>query len=128
MSAATAASNLVIEKLDKSYKVNSRDVAALQGIDLAIQEGEFVSIVGSSGCGKSTLLRIIAGLENGYSGEVRIGGRKIGGPGLDRGMVFQEHRLIPWLTVEQNVAFGLNGLENGRRESVVREHLELVGL
>jgi sulfonate transport system ATP-binding protein len=128
MSAATAASNLVIEGLNKSYKVNGGDVIALQGIDLSIHEGEFVSIVGSSGCGKSTLLRIIAGLENGYSGEVKIGGRRIAGPGLDRGMVFQEHRLIPWLTVEQNVAFGLNRLDNGQRDTVVREHLELVGL
>lgn len=128
MSAATAASNLVIEGLNKSYKVNSGDVIALQEIDLAIYEGEFVSIVGSSGCGKSTLLRIIAGLENGYSGEVKIGGRRIAGSGLDRGMVFQEHRLIPWLTVEQNVAFGLNSLDNGQRDTVVREHLELVGL
>jgi sulfonate transport system ATP-binding protein len=124
----TAASNLVIERLNKSYQVNGADVIALQGIDLAIREGEFVSIVGSSGCGKSTLLRIISGLENGYSGEVKIGGRRIAGPGLDRGMVFQEHRLIPWLTVEQNVAFGLNGLENGQRDTVVRDHLELVGL
>lgn len=125
---ATAASNLVIEGLSKSYKVNGGNVIALQGIDLSIREGEFVSIVGSSGCGKSTLLRIIAGLENRFSGEVRIAGRRIAGPGLDRGMVFQEHRLIPWLTVEQNVAFGLNGLENGRRDTIVREHLELVGL
>jgi sulfonate transport system ATP-binding protein len=128
MSAATAASNLIIQGLNKSFRVNSSDVIALQGIDLAIQEGEFVAIVGSSGCGKSTLLRIIAGLENGYSGEVRICGRRIAGPGLDRGMVFQEHRLIPWLTVEQNVAFGLNSLDNGQRDTVVREHLELVGL
>lgn len=128
MSAASAASNLIIEGLNKSYKVNGGNVVALQGIDLAIKEGEFVSIVGSSGCGKSTLLRIIAGLENGYSGKVKIAGRRITGPGLDRGMVFQEHRLIPWLTVAQNVAFGLNGLENGQRDTVVREHLELVGL
>jgi len=125
---ATAASNLVIEGLNKSYKVNNAEVIALQGIDLAIGAGEFVSIVGSSGCGKSTLLRIISGLENSYVGEVRIGGSRISGPGLDRGMVFQEHRLIPWLTVEQNVAFGLNSLENGQRDTIVREHLELVGL
>lgn len=125
---ATAASNLTIEKLNKSYNVNNDEVVALRGINLAIREGEFVAIVGSSGCGKSTLLRIISGLENGYSGEVKIGGKKIGGPGLDRGMVFQEHRLIPWLTVEQNVAFGLNGLENGKRDIIVREHLKLVGL
>ena len=73
---ATAASNLTIENLNKSYKVNSGDVEALQGINLDIRDGEFVSIVGSSGCGKSTLLRIIAGLENGYSGAVKVGGQK----------------------------------------------------
>jgi len=128
MSAATAASNLIIEKLNKSYQTKNGEVNALRGIDLAIQEGEFVAIIGSSGCGKSTLLRIIAGLENGYSGAVKIGGRRIAGPGLDRGMVFQEHRLIPWLTVQQNVAFGLNGMDPGPRDTVVREHLELVGL
>jgi sulfonate transport system ATP-binding protein len=128
MTATTSADNLVIENLDKSFTAKSGDVVALQGIDLNIRKGEFICIVGSSGCGKSTLLRIIAGLENGYSGEVRIGDRKINGPGLDRGMVFQEHRLIPWLTVEQNVGFGLNGLENGRRDTIISEHLELVGL
>lgn len=128
MTAATTASNLVIEDLNKSFKFKTGEVAALQGIDLAICEGEFVCIVGASGCGKSTLLRIIAGLENGYSGAVRIGGRPIAGPGLDRGMVFQEHRLIPWLTVEQNVAFGLNGPDKVLRDTIVSEHLELVGL
>lgn len=128
MSAATAASNLVVEKLNKAYGTGSGDIVALKEIDLAIRAGEFISIVGSSGCGKSTLLRIIAGLENGYSGSVKVGGSQIAGPGLDRGMVFQEHRLIPWLSVEKNVAFGLNGLENGKRETLVREHLELVRL
>ena len=128
MNAATAAGSLVIEGLNKNYEVNNGEITALKGIDLAIREGEFVSIVGSSGCGKSTLLRIIAGLENGYSGNVKIGGKRISGPGLDRGMVFQEHRLIPWLTVEKNIAFGLNGLNNGKRDAIVREHLELVGL
>ena len=128
MSMASAASDLAIVKLNKTYKAAHGDVTALQEIDLQINKGEFVSIVGSSGCGKSTLLRIIAGLENGYSGAVMVGGKQVSGPGLDRGMVFQEHRLIPWLSVEQNVAFGLNGLENGKRDAIVREHLELVGL
>lgn len=127
MSASTA-SDLVIEQLNKTYQAAHGDVAALQEIELHIREGEFVSIVGSSGCGKSTLLRIIAGLENGYSGSVKVGGRKITGPGLDRGMVFQEHRLIPWLTVEQNVAFGLNGLSKADQAAIVGEHLDLVNL
>ena len=120
--------SLVVERLNKSYQVRDSKVAALQDINLSIGEGEFISIVGASGCGKSTLLRIIAGLENGHDGSVKLGDRRIAGPGLDRGMVFQEHRLIPWLTVEQNVAFGLNGLPAGEIERLVREHLELVGL
>jgi sulfonate transport system ATP-binding protein len=128
MTAAISASTLVITGLDKRFQVKEGEVVALKGIDLSIQAGEFVSIVGSSGCGKSTLLRIIAGLENGYSGDVEIGGSRVSGPGLDRGMIFQEHRLIPWLTVEQNVAFGLKGLDPRQRDTVVRQHLELVGL
>ncbi|CAG0930048.1 ABC transporter ATP-binding protein [Geobacter sp.] len=119
---------LVIEGLHKSYPVRTGEVTALEDINLTIGNGEFIAIVGASGCGKSTLLRIIAGLENGYDGTVRLGDRRIAGPGLDRGMVFQEHRLLPWLTVEQNVAFGLNGLVPGEKERLVREHLDLVGL
>ncbi|KAF0219122.1 MAG: NitT/TauT family transport system ATP-binding [Geobacteraceae bacterium] len=126
--AGSLGESLVIEQLNKTYRVSTGDVPALQEINLTIGEREFVSIVGSSGCGKSTLLRIIAGLENGYAGTVKLGDRRIAGPGLDRGMVFQEHRLIPWLTVEQNVAFGLNGRAPGENERLVREHLELVGL
>lgn len=122
------ASNLIIENLNKRYLTPASEVVALKDIELTIGAGEFVAIVGASGCGKSTLLRIIAGLENGFQGSVRLGDAPVAGPGLDRGMVFQEHRLIPWLTVEKNVAFGLNGRENGEKERIVREHLELVGL
>ncbi|HEX9022892.1 MAG TPA: ABC transporter ATP-binding protein [Geobacteraceae bacterium] len=125
---ASTGDTLLIDRLNKSYKVATGDIPALQDINLTIRPGEFVSIVGASGCGKSTLLRIIAGLENGHDGTVSLGERRISGPGLDRGMVFQEHRLIPWLTVEENVAFGLNGLQSGKRDAIVREHLELVGL
>jgi len=117
--------DLVIEGLNKKYKVQYGELTALEDVNLSIKQGEFFSIVGASGCGKSTLLRIIAGLENGYGGIVMIGDSRINGPGLDRGMVFQEHRLIPWLSVEDNIAFGLNGGRNGR---LVSEHLELIGL
>ncbi|OPY63014.1 MAG: Aliphatic sulfonates import ATP-binding protein SsuB [Syntrophorhabdaceae bacterium PtaU1.Bin034] len=119
---------LVVEKLHKEYKVRDAVVTALQEISLTIGQGEFLAVVGSSGCGKSTLLRIIAGLEDGYQGTVHLGGHRISGPGLDRGMIFQEHRLLPWLTVEQNVAFGLNGRDVGEKRRLVNEHLELVGL
>jgi sulfonate transport system ATP-binding protein len=120
--------NLVVEKLHKEYKVRDAVVTALQEISLTVGQGEFLAVVGSSGCGKSTFLRIIAGLEDGYGGTVHLGGRRISGPGLDRGMIFQEHRLLPWLTVEQNVAFGLNGRDADEKRRLVSEHLELVGL
>jgi sulfonate transport system ATP-binding protein len=124
----THASNLIIDQLHKRYPAAAGEVVALRDISLTIGEGEFVAIVGASGCGKSTLLRIIAGLENGFTGTVKLGSAPITGPGLDRGMVFQEHRLIPWLTVENNITFGLNGREHGEKARIVREHLELVGL
>ncbi len=128
MARQTNGGRLVIEDLHKRYLVRAGEVTALRTINLSIDEGEFISIVGSSGCGKSTLLRIIAGLENGYEGTVKLGDTRISGPGLDRGMVFQEHRLFPWMTVEQNVAFALNGRTPGENDRLVREHLELVGL
>ena len=128
MARQTNGGRLVIEDLHKRYLVRAGEVTALRNINLSIEEGEFISIVGSSGCGKSTLLRIIAGLENGYEGTVKLGDTRISGPGLDRGMVFQEHRLFPWMTVEENVAFALNGRTPGENDRLVREHLELVGL
>lgn len=128
MAANGNSGRLIIRNLNKTYRVRADEVAALHNINLAIEEGEFISIVGSSGCGKSTLLRIIAGLENGYDGSVKLGDRRIAGPGLDRGMVFQEHRLLPWMTVEENVSFGLKGGGPGDNERLVREHIELVGL
>jgi sulfonate transport system ATP-binding protein len=119
---------LRIENLSKSYRVREEEVKALLGIDLTIRDDEFVAIVGSSGCGKSTLLRIVAGLETGYEGVVELDGKRISGPGLDRGMVFQEHRLLPWLTVEENVWFGLRNRKSKENKKLVAEHLELVGL
>ncbi len=127
MGVAERNGSLVIEELHKKFHVGAGEVIALRDINLQIREGEFISIVGSSGCGKSTLLRIIAGLENGHSGTVRLGDRRVSGPGLDRGMIFQEHRLLPWLTVEENVAFALNG-RTPEDKRLVREQLELVGL
>src|SRR5207245_2079516 len=95
-----------------------------------IRPGEFVCIVGASGCGKSTLLRLVIGLEGDYKGEIRLDGERVVGTSLERGIVFQEHRLFPWLTVEQNIAIGvLNaaGSEAEKKKSV-REHIALVGL
>ena len=119
---------LDIQGLTKTFSVNGGTVTALQDISLTIRQGEFVSIIGSSGCGKSTLLRIIAGLETDYEGSAEFERTPIQGPGLERGVVFQEHRLFPWLTVRQNVAFGLwNSTSQSDWESV-DEHIDLVGL
>ena len=119
---------LDIRGLTKTFSVNGSTVTALQDISLAVRHGEFVSIIGSSGCGKSTLLRIIAGLETDYQGTADFEGTAINGPGLERGVVFQEHRLFPWLTVRQNVAFGLGNSTSKSDWDSVDEHIDLVGL
>ena len=124
------AGTLDIQNLSKQYRVNDKPLPVLDGISLSIRSGEFVSIVGASGCGKSTLLRLLIGLEGEHQGEIRLDGRPIAGTSLDRGIVFQEHRLFPWLTVEQNIAVGvLNapGSDAAKKKSV-QEHIALVGL
>ena len=124
------AGTLRIQALNKQYEVKGEVLPVLQNIDLTIAPGEFVSIVGSSGCGKSTLLRLIIGLEGDYQGDILLDGQRIAGTSLNRGIVFQEHRLFPWLTVEKNVALGLlnSNLTEGQRRETVREHIALVGL
>ncbi|KRD13991.1 sulfonate ABC transporter ATP-binding protein [Acidovorax sp. Root267] len=124
------AGTLAIRGLNKQYEVKGEVLPVLQDIHLTIEPGEFVSIVGSSGCGKSTLLRLVIGLEGDYQGEILLGGQRIVGTSLNRGIVFQEHRLFPWLTVEKNVALGLlnSSLTEGQQRATVREHIELVGL
>lgn len=121
-------STLNIKGLNKKFPVNGGTVTAIQDISLEIRQGEFVSIIGASGCGKSTLLRIIAGLETDYAGTAEFKGEKITGTGLERGVVFQEHRLFPWLTVRDNVAFGLADPARENNAASVREHIDLVGL
>src|SRR6185369_5157294 len=119
---------LVLEGLCKTFRQDAREVVALDGVTLRVRPGEFLSIVGASGCGKSTLLRVVAGLEQVDAGEAALSGEPIRGPGLDRGIVFQEHRLFPWLTVEENVGFGLDALPADERRRTVAEHVALVGL
>ncbi|ULO08220.1 ATP-binding cassette domain-containing protein [Paenibacillus sp. 19GGS1-52] len=95
---------LAISNLNKHFDTTSGHIQALQNIDLHVQEGEFITVIGPSGCGKSTLLRIVAGLDSNYSGSVTLEGAEIRGPGIDKGFIFQEHRLFPWLTVLPVVA------------------------
>lgn len=117
---------LTIENLYKHFPVNGGTVEVLHDINFSFRAGEFVTIVGGSGCGKSTLLRIISGFIRDFEGSVLLCGKPISGPGRDRGFVFQEARLMPWLTVEENVAFGL--LDRKQAPLIVPEYLKLVGL
>ncbi|AOY00417.1 ABC transporter ATP-binding protein [Jeongeupia sp. USM3] len=96
-----------IDHVHKVFKTPGDDVIALQDIHLDIPEGEFVCLLGPSGCGKSTLLNAVAGFSLPSSGEIRVDGRVVTDTGPDRGMVFQEYALFPWMTVAQNIAFGL---------------------
>lgn len=121
---------LSVRGVSKSYVIDRKPLKVLQDIDLDFAAGEFVSIVGRSGCGKSTLLRLISGLEAGYSGEIRLDGEVIKSTSLDRGLVFQDPSLLPWMTVRENVAFGLvnHDLSKAEKAARVAEHIQLVGL
>ena len=121
-------SKIKIQKVNKTFIQNNNETTeVLKDINLDIQEGEFICLLGHSGCGKSTLLRIIAGLERDYEGEAYIDGKSITGPSLDKGLVFQDHRLFPWFTVEENVGYGLADREANKKERI-EELIHLVGL
>ena len=118
---------------DVTMKFRTRrgaEVLAVDDLSLEVADREFVSIVGPSGCGKSTLLRVVAGLVEPSSGHVLVDGRRIDGPGADRGMVFHSYTLFPWLTVQGNVEFGsrLKAMDAAQRAWVAREYIEMVGL
>ena len=98
--------HLAIERVTKRFAVGNDEIEALARIDVTIDAGQFVCLIGASGCGKSTLLRIVAGFEEPTTGSVLVHGRPITGPGSDRGMVFQDYALFPWMTVRQNIGFG----------------------
>ncbi|NMW22556.1 MAG: ABC transporter ATP-binding protein [Chlorobiaceae bacterium] len=119
---------LEIKNLSKSFKVDNNLLPILNNINIKFPAGAFISIIGGSGCGKTTLLRIMLGLDTNYEGEALMDGERIEGPGSNRGIVFQDHRLLPWLTVEENVAFGLDKLNRKAKKLVVDEHIKLVGL
>jgi ABC-type nitrate/sulfonate/bicarbonate transport system ATPase subunit len=126
-----ASSSLIeIRGVSKQYTVKEAPLQVLREINLLIRDGEFLSIVGASGCGKSTLLRLLIGLDVDYQGEIRVQGQRVVGTSLDRGIVFQDHRLFPWLTVEQNIAVGLENARVGAEEKKrsIAEHIALVGL
>jgi len=118
---------LVIEHLNKVFAAPAGDVIALSNIQLKVKKGELITIIGPSGCGKSTLLKIVAGLDTSYSGTVLLNGKQIDGPSIEKGFIFQEPRLFPWLTVEHNIAANLS-LKNPEVRKKVNELIELVRL
>jgi len=130
--AATPTSDpmLVVRGVSKVFRRRHTEVVALDEVDLQVNRGELVCLVGASGCGKSTLLAIVAGLDEPTSGVVLVEGDRVIGPGADRGMVFQGYSLYPWKTVSQNIAFGLEVARwpRARRRERVAELLGVVGL
>src|SRR5260370_25681876 len=133
-SPGSATGGVVLERVSKTYGGAANGagapVQALGEVDLAMAAGEFICIVGASGCGKSTLLRIIGGFERASSGVVRVGDRVVDRPGPDRGFVFQDYGLFPWLTVRDNIAYGPieRGLPRDRIQEITKQFTELVGL
>jgi NitT/TauT family transport system ATP-binding protein len=126
-----AQAEIAIEGVSKVYKPDSpAPVRALEETSLEVAGGRFVCIVGPSGCGKSTLLSMVAGLIRPSSGSIRVAGAPVTGPGPERGLVFQEYGLFPWLTVRGNIGFGLScrGVAAAEREAVVDKYVKLTGL
>ncbi|MCH7296874.1 MULTISPECIES: ABC transporter ATP-binding protein [Acinetobacter] len=120
-----------INHLNKSYgQYQEHALTVLDDISLEIKAGEFVSIVGSSGCGKSTLLRLLVGLDDQFEGKILVDGQPIQGTSLERGIVFQDHRLFPWLNVQDNIRVALlnRKLTVAEQNQLIDEHIELVGL
>src|SRR5687768_1776742 len=119
-----------IQALSKRYEVDDSEIVALSSISVSIAESEFVCLLGPSGCGKSTLLKIVAGLIEPTAGTILINGRAVTGPGPDRAVVFQDYALFPWMTVAENVEFGLaaRGIDTARRHAVSTELLRAVDL
>ena len=122
--------HIAIRGVSKRFAVGDGEVEALGRIDATIAQGELVCLIGASGCGKSTMLRIIAGFEEPSTGEVLVDGERITAPGSDRGMVFQDYALFPWMTVRQNIGFGPRQRRLPRREvdEIANEFVKLVGL
>src|SRR3954469_15985888 len=121
---------ITFDNVGKVFRARGAAVTALDGISFDVPAGEFLVLVGPSGCGKSTLLDLLGGLSTPTSGRILVDGTPVTGPGLDRGVVFQQYALLPWRTALGNVEFGLEAKHVPRRERAAkaREYLDLVGL
>ena len=119
-----------VDAVNKIFKTADKEVVALRDIHLTIPEGQFVCLLGPSGCGKSTLLNAVAGFSLPSSGVITVDGKAVTGPGPDRGMVFQEYALFPWMTVEQNIGFGLEikGMGKVEIQTRVEALMNMLGL
>jgi NitT/TauT family transport system ATP-binding protein/sulfonate transport system ATP-binding protein len=127
-----SAARLSIEQVSRTFPATPGHAPthALDETTLAVPDNDFIAILGPSGCGKSTLLRIVAGLDSATSGQVLLDGEAVRAPGADRGMVFQSYTLFPWLTVRENIGFGLRerGIEPQLREAIVADYVAHMGL
>ena len=127
---AFGAPKIVFDAVSCAFMLKGQAFQAVRELSLAIGEGEIVTLVGPSGCGKSTLMNMVAGLQEPTGGRVQVDGGPVHGPGPERGVIFQQYALFPWLTAAQNVAFGLEikGVPAAERAAVVARSLDLVGL
>jgi NitT/TauT family transport system ATP-binding protein len=130
LEAHVASSKIIARHIDKIYKSGKKEVKAIDDVTIDIQDNDFVCIVGPSGCGKSTILRMLAGLDSPSKGQIIMNDKRITGPGADRGMVFQTYTLFPWMSVEDNIKFGLmiKKIPKDEQQKVADKYLEIIGL
>jgi len=130
LNAHVASSKIMASHIDKIYTSGKKQTVAIENASVDIQDNDFCCIVGPSGCGKSTLLRMLAGLDFPSKGDIIINDRKVTGPGPDRGMVFQTYTLFPWMSVENNIKFGLKikNMAEAKQQEIADRYLNLIGL
>lgn len=118
-----------INNVSKDFCVENECINVLDNINIDIKPGEFISIVGASGCGKSTLLKMLGGMMQPTKGEIYVGDRRVASPSVEVGMIFQESRLFPWLTLKENIEFGIHQkMPKDVKEQLIHEHIKMVGL
>ncbi len=128
----SAAERLVFNRVSVDFATPSGTLSVVEDVSFGIRDREFVSIIGPSGCGKTTMMNIVAGFVSPTRGSVTLDGKPVAGPGPDRGVIFQEYGVFPWLTVEQNIDFGMklraNNLSQGERRDIRERYMRLMGL
>ncbi len=121
--------SIEIKNVNRIFEQPTGTIHVLKNINLTVNEGEFVSIIGASGCGKSTLIRLIAGLDTPTSGEIYVGGKMVLRPSVDTGFIFQDSRLYPWLSVEKNIGFGIHENISKEEKNVrIQRYIDMVEL